>query len=72
MKLQMPDYDGIPQILQLNNGGRMFFLKYHDGEIRMTRYSVFPGIEMIYKDIHTENFCSDIMNRGRDLLEIDH
>ncbi len=69
---KMPDYGGTPQIIQLNDGGKLFSLNSHNGEINMTRYAVFPRIEIIYNDIHLEKWISEASDNNGNILEIDH
>lgn len=69
---KMPDCEGALHILQLNDGGKQFSLKSHKGEIQMTQYSVFQGIQLIYNDIHIENWRSDTADKSDNILEIDH
>ena len=71
-KQNMPDFGGVPQILQQEDGGVSFRVKGSDGEITMTRYSVFPGIDLIYNDIHAGKSLSNLSGSSRNLLEIDH
>lgn len=72
MKQQMPDFGGVPRILHREDGGTVFCVKYGVGEIKMTCYSVFPGIDLIYNDIHARKSFSDMTGNRRNLLEIDH
>ena len=69
---KMPDYEGTPHILQLNDGGRWFSLKSHRGEIRMTQYTVFQGIQLIYNDIHVGEWRTEASDKSGSILEIDH
>lgn len=72
MKPQMPDFGGMPQIIQQDDGGTTFHVKGNVGEITMTRYPVFPGIDLIYNDIHAGISLANLVKDGRRLLEIDH
>lgn len=69
---KMPDYGGVPQIIRLSDGGKLFSLNTHNGEINMTSYAVFPGIEIIYNDIHLKKWISEACEKNSNILEIDH
>lgn len=60
------------KITPLDDGGMVFSLSNPEGIISMTRYSVFPGITLIYNDIHVGQYQSDLTKSGRNLFEIDH
>lgn len=72
MRLQMPDFGGKPYILQREDGGTEFTVNHTNGQIRMVCYNVFPGIDLIYNDIHAGKSMADITQTRRNLLEIDH
>lgn len=72
MKLQMPDFGGVPQITQREDGGIVFRVKNTNGEMKMTRYAVFPGIDLVYNDIRAGECTSNINENQRNLLEIEH
>jgi len=72
MSQKMPNFGGIPQMTWQEDGGMVFHVKNGDGEIKMTCYSVFPGIDLIYNDIHARESLTDITGNHRNLLEIDH
>ena len=72
MKQQMPDFGGLPQITRRGDGGTTYHVRNPVGEIKMTCYSVFPGIDLIYNDIHAQKSLADISGNHRNLLEIDH
>lgn len=69
---KMPDYEGTPHILQLNDGGKQFSLKSNRGEIQMTQYTVFQGIQLIYNDIHVREWRTEASDKSGNILEIDH
>lgn len=69
---KMSDYEGNPHILQLNDGGNQFSLKSHKGEIQMTQYTVFQGIQLIYNDIHVGAWRTEASDKSSNILEIDH
>ena len=54
------------------DGGKLYCVKTPDTEIKRTRYSVFPGIDLIYNDIHASMSLIDTAEDHRNLLEIDH
>lgn len=68
----MKNLDGAAKITHLDDGGIVFSLQKPEGIISMTRYSVFPGITLIYNDIHVSQFRSDLTKSDRNLFEIDH
>lgn len=42
------------------------------GAVIMTSYRVFPGINVIFKDVHTQNCVVDLGYEPRNILEIEH
>ncbi len=68
----MKNQEGCTKITRLDDGGLVFSLQRPEGIISMTRYSVFPGITLIYNDIHISQYQSDLTESCRNLLEIDH
>lgn len=68
----MKKQEGHAKITNLNDGGMVFSLHKAEGSISMTRYSVFPGITLIYNDIHVSEYHSDLAESNRNLFEIDH
>lgn len=69
MNQKMPYFGGTPQIFQREDGQIVFHIKNGDGEIKMTCYSVFPGIDLIYNDVHarrslSSGTCQDVQIIG--------
>ena len=64
--------EGTAKITCLDDGGMVFSLQKPEGIVSMTRYSVFPGIALIYNDIHVSQYQSDLTKSGRNIFEIDH
>lgn len=71
-KHRMPEFDGKAEMIQQDDGGMSFYLKNKEGEIAITRYNVFPGIDLIYNDVHMSHSISDVAQVQRKILEIDH
>lgn len=44
------------EILQQNDERTVYRLKETDGEVRITSYPVFPGIELAYHDVHAPSY----------------
>lgn len=59
------------QLVSKNEDCEIYRLADESGEAKFTVYSVFPGISLIYKDIHAFWFDPKIF-KSQKLLEIDH
>lgn len=59
------------QLLFKNEDCETYRLSDESGEAKFTVYSVFPGISLIYKDIHAFRFNPELF-KNSELLEIDH
>lgn len=68
----MKNQEGCTKITYLDDSGMVFSLQKPEGIVSMTRYSVFPGITLIYNDIHVSQYQSDLTKSDRNLFEIDH
>ena len=44
------------EILQQNDERTVYRLRETDGEVRITSYPVFPGIELAYHDVHAPSY----------------
>ena len=42
-----------------------------DGDVVMTSYAVFPGIEIVYNDVHTQ-YCNESATSSHNILQINH
>ncbi|MDO4554927.1 MAG: AraC family transcriptional regulator [Lachnospiraceae bacterium] len=42
-----------------------------DGDVVMTSYAVFPGIEIVYNDVHTQ-YCNENVTSSENILQINH
>ena len=51
-KSQVKKCSAHAEILQQNEERTVYRLKETDGEVRITSYPVFPGIELAYHDVH--------------------
>lgn len=71
-KGRMPSFEGMPEIIRQDDGGVTFRLVNEGGDISMTRYNVFPGIDMIYNDIHMPRSVSGVAHAPGNIIEIDH
>ena len=59
------------QLLSKSEDCEIFRLSDESGEAKFTVYSVFPGISLIYKDIHASRFEPELF-KNQKLLEINH
>lgn len=71
-KGMMPSFGGVPEMIRLEDGGVTFCVKSDDGDISMTRYAVFPGIDLIYNDVHMARNISHVTGSSKNMIEIDH
>ena len=42
-----------------------------DGDVVMTSYAVFPGIEIVYNDVHTQ-YCNESVSSSANIMQINH
>lgn len=54
------------------DGGTVRCIRNKDVEIRRTCYCVFPGINLIYNDIHAEKCMTELTGNHWNMLEINH
>ena len=54
------------------DGGRVFCVNEPGVQIKRTLHRVFPGIDLIYNDIHAEKRLADFTRDPGNLLEINH
>lgn len=59
------------QLLSKSEDCEIYRLSDESGEAKFTVYSVFPGISLIYKDIHASRFEPELF-KNQKLLEINH
>ena len=59
------------EILQQNDERTVYRLRETDGEVRITAYPVFPGIELAYHDVHAPSYRLAEPNAAG-LIEIQH
>lgn len=60
---------------QTDSGGcKKFHLRNHSGEMEMTSYDVFDGIQLVYNDVHMRESHTDMSSAPRTgrIIEIDH
>ena len=55
-KSQVKKCSAHAEILQQNDERTVYRLKETDGEVRITAYPVFPGIELAYHDVHAPSY----------------
>jgi AraC-like DNA-binding protein len=60
------------RIVRQEGDGAVLCAKNAAGEMKRIRYRVFPGIDLIYNDIHAKKNPADKAGKQRNLLEIDH
>ncbi len=71
-KWQMPEFGTNTEVVHLDDDGTLFRLRDEEGEISIISYSVFPGIDLIYNDVHVSRSISEIVDTHRKIFEIDH
>lgn len=59
------------RLVSKNDDCEIYSLSDESGNAKFTVYSVFPGISLVYKDIHALRFDPELFKNER-LLEIDH
>lgn len=59
------------EIVSKNQECTVYRIQGENGDVLMTGYRVFPGVELIYNDVHTQ-FCNAGLQRGGRFLEINH
>ena len=55
-KSQVKKCSAHAEILQQNDERTVYRLRETDGEVRITAYPVFPGIELAYHDVHAPSY----------------
>ena len=58
--------------MELEDGGTLFRHAGPNGDVAMTHYHVFPGIDLIYNDVHMPRSISGEAGSQGNLIEIDH
>ena len=70
-KSQVKKCSAHAEILQQNEERTVYRLRETDGEVRITSYPVFPGIELAYHDVHAPSYR--LAEQGAaGLIEIQH
>lgn len=64
-------YGNRVEIVSRDEGKTVYRLKEKDGEVVMTSYRVFDGIELVYNDVHTQS-CVVERNEIGTVLQINH
>lgn len=59
------------EIVSRDSDKTVYRIKESDGDVVMTSYRVFDGIDLIYNDVHTQN-CVVERNDVRNILQINH
>lgn len=70
-KSQVKKCSAHAEILQQNEERTVYRLRETDGEVRITSYPVFPGIELAYHDVHAPSYRLAEPNAAG-LIEIQH
>ena len=70
-KSQVKKCSAHAEILQQNDECTVYRLRETDGEVRITAYPVFPGIELAYHDVHAPSYRLAEPNAAG-LIEIQH
>lgn len=70
-KSQVKKCSAHAEILQQNDERTVYRLRETDGEVRITAYPVFPGIELAYHDVHAPSYRLAEPGAGG-LIEIQH
>ena len=70
-KSQVKKCSAHAEILQQNDERTVYRLRETDGEVRITAYPVFPGIELAYHDVHAPSYRLAEPNAAG-LIEIQH
>ena len=70
-KSQVKKCSAHAEILQQNEERTVYRLRETDGEVRITAYPVFPGIELAYHDVHAPSYRLAEPNAAG-LIEIQH
>lgn len=60
------------ETVELKDGGTLFRHAGPNGDVAMTHYHVFPGIDLIYNDVHMPRSISGEAGSQGNLIEIDH
>ena len=74
MSIKNPEtpFVGKAETLTLDDGGTVFRFTGEQGDISMTSYHVFPGMDLIYNDIHIQKSMADVNVVNSNKIEIDH
>lgn len=72
MNVHKPDSPETIEIVQHDNESNLYRFKNSNDDILITHYQVFPGIEIIYSDVHMSCGISNISHKKEHILEIDH
>ncbi len=71
--ITMPDFDGKREIIPLADGGVTYRMSGKTGSISVTRCPVFPGIDLIYNNVHMPStFMSTPIRHNDPIIDIDH
>lgn len=70
-EIEKKTYGTDVKIMNRESDFTVYKIKNKSGEVVMTSYTVFPGIELIYNDVHLQTCAIDI-EPPENLLEINH
>ncbi len=60
------------EIKECSDGGTIFHMQDKSNDIKLIRYNVFSGIDLIYNNIHLLNFSSQVNEKKKNTIEINH
>lgn len=60
------------EIKECSDGGTIFHMQDKSNDIKLTRYNVFSGIDLIYNNINSLKFSSQLNENKKNIIEIDH
>lgn len=67
-----PGFSGTAEGFRLPDGGETVRLSDESGQVSMTRYAVFPGIDPVYNEVHMPRSLPDATPVAGNFIEIDH
>lgn len=65
-------YGSQVEIIEREDDCTIYRLTDHGGEVVMTSYGVFPGIRLIYNDVHAPLCATDVSHPLGNIFEIEH
>ena len=65
-------YGSQVEIMNRGDNCTIYRLSDQEGEVVMTSYAVFPGIRLIYNDVHARRCATDVSRPMGNVIEIEH